>query len=91
MNIIRDINNVLTVEHKINGKMFARSYGKNENYIERDNVQYSEAIDPIEFAEERVYVETDIPIENENATSIDDVGKWTEIDAPIEDEEGEWE
>ena len=84
--IIREINNVRTEKYEINGKMFARSYGKNENYIERDNVQYSEAIDPIEFAEERVYVETDIPIENENATSIDDVSNWTEIDAPREDD-----
>ena len=65
MKIIRDINNVLTVEHEINGKIFARSYGKNGNYIERDNVQYSEAIDPIEYENERIYTETVLPIESE--------------------------
>ena len=49
----------------INNKNFIKTYSDIGMMIERDGVQYSEAIDPIEFAEERVYVETDIPIENE--------------------------
>lgn len=32
-------------------------------YIERDGVQYSEAIDPSEFG--RTYTETDVPIEDD--------------------------
>ena len=71
--IIRDINNVLTVEHEVNGKMFARSYGKNGFYIELDGEMYSEAIDPTEYKDERIYTETDIPIEkvSEEATIED--------------------
>lgn len=49
----------------IGSKKFIRNYSDKGMYIERDNVQYSEAIDPIEFAEERIYTETDIPIESE--------------------------
>ena len=49
----------------IGSKKFVRNYSDKGMYIERDNVKYEEAIDPIEFAEERVYTETDIPIESE--------------------------
>ena len=35
-------------------------------YIEREGVQYSEAIDPIGFISERIYTETNIPIENDD-------------------------
>lgn len=70
----------------IKDKQFIKTYSDKGMMIERDGVQYSEAIDPIEFAKDRVYVETDIPIENENATSIDNVSNWTEIDATIEDD-----
>ena len=49
----------------INNKQFIKTYSDKGMMIERDGVQYSEAIDPIEFAEERIYTETDIPIENE--------------------------
>ena len=80
---------IVREELTINNKNFIKTYSDKGMMIERDGVQYSEAIDPIEFAEERVYVETDIPIENENATSVWNVDKWTEIEAPIEDEEGE--
>lgn len=49
----------------IGSKNFIRNYSDKGMMIERDNVQYSEAIDPIEFADERIYSETDIPIESE--------------------------
>ncbi len=49
----------------IGSKKFIRNYSDKGMMIERDNVQYSEAIDPIEFADERIYTETDIPIESE--------------------------
>ena len=39
--------------------------------VERENVQYSEAIDPIEFASERIYTETDIPIEGEPISDVE--------------------
>ena len=47
----------------INNKQFIKTYSDKGMMIERDNVQYSEAIDPIEFAKDRVYTETDVPIE----------------------------
>lgn len=46
----------------INETEFRRTYSDEGFMIERDGVQYSEAIDPIGF-EDRVYTETDIPIE----------------------------
>jgi hypothetical protein len=61
---LRHINNVTTSEVELaNGKHFAYSVGDNGNYIERDGVEYSEAYDPMEYWQERVYVETDKPIE----------------------------
>lgn len=46
----------------INDREFRRTYSDEGYMIERDGVQYSEAIDPIGF-EDRVYTETDIKIE----------------------------
>lgn len=40
-----------------------RTYSSIGNYIERDGVRYSEAIDPAEFG--RTYAETEEPIESE--------------------------
>ena len=56
---------IIKEEITINNKQFTKTYSDKGMMIERDNEQYSEAIDPIEFAEDRVYTETDIPIENE--------------------------
>ena len=42
-----------------------KQYSDKKVYIERDGVQYDAAIDPIQFADERIYTETDIPIESE--------------------------
>lgn len=38
-------------------------------YIERDGVQYEEAVDPIEYKDSRIYTETDETIEEVNTTS----------------------
>lgn len=46
----------------INDREFRRTYSDEGYMIERDGVQYSEAIDPIGF-EDRVYTETDVKIE----------------------------
>lgn len=48
---------------EISGRAFVKHYSDSGFYIERDGVQYSEAIDPSEFG--RTYTETDIPIEPE--------------------------
>ena len=45
----------------INERTLTRTYSDIGHYIERDGVQYSEAIDPADSG--RVYIETDIPIE----------------------------
>ena len=56
---------IIKEEITINNKQFTKTYSDKGMMVERDGVQYSEAIDPIEFAEERVYTETDTPIESE--------------------------
>ena len=48
-------------ELQINGRKFIKTYSSKGLMIERDGVQYGEAIDPAEF--KREYTETDIPIE----------------------------
>lgn len=53
---------VITENIEINGRQFIKNYSDSGFMIERDGVQYSEAIDPVGF-EDRVYVETDEPIE----------------------------
>ena len=49
----------------IKDEKFVKNYSDAGMYIERDGVMYEEAVDPIEFANERVYTETDIPIKSE--------------------------
>ena len=56
---------IIREEITINEKQFMKNYSDQNFYIQRDGIKYTEAIDPIEFAEEREYEETDIPIENE--------------------------
>jgi hypothetical protein len=48
----------------INGIEYNHTYSDAGFYIERDGVEYSDAIDPIDI--EREYIETDRKIENEN-------------------------
>ena len=52
---------ILREELIINGRQFVKTYSSKGLMIERDGVQYGEAIDPAEF--NREYKETDIPIE----------------------------
>ena len=47
------------------GAILNRTYSDQNMMIERDGVRYSEAVDPAEL--NRVYTETDEPIEVENA------------------------
>ena len=54
---------ILTESLTINNKQFTKTYSSSGFMVERDGVQYSEAIDPSEFG--RTYTETDIPVEAE--------------------------
>lgn len=54
---------IITEQLTINEKQFTKTYSDAGFMIERDGVQYSEAIDPSELG--RTYTETDIPIEPE--------------------------
>ena len=63
---------IVTEQLIINGKQFTKTYSDSGYMVERENVQYSEAIDPIEFASERIYTETDIPIEGEGDLTVTD-------------------
>lgn len=54
---------IKTEQLTINEKQFTKNYSDLGFMVERDGVQYSEAIDLSEFG--RTYTETDIPIEPE--------------------------
>lgn len=54
---------IKTEQLTINNKQFTKTYSSSGFMVERDGVQYSEAIDPSEFG--RTYTETDIPVEAE--------------------------
>lgn len=71
----------------INDKQFTRTYSDLDMMIERDGIQYSEAIDPTEYKDERVYTETDMPIEvdEEEATTEDYQNALRELGAQIND------
>lgn len=49
----------------IGNNSFIRTYSDAGFMITRDGVNYEEAYDPVEFAESRIYTETDIPIVTE--------------------------
>lgn len=52
----------------LNGRQYQRTYS-DTHMIERDGVQYSEAIDPIDSG--RTYTESDVPLETDEATEAD--------------------
>lgn len=54
---------IKTEQLTINNKQFTKNYSDAGFMIERDGVQYSEAIDPSELG--RAYTETDIPVESD--------------------------
>ena len=60
---------IKTEQLTINNKQFTKTYSDQNMMIERDGVQYSEAIDPSEFG--RTYTETDIPVEAEATTETE--------------------
>lgn len=61
---------IKTEQLTINDKQFTKSYSDSGYMIERDGVQYSEAIDPTELG--RTYTETDVPIEGETGLTVSD-------------------
>ena len=52
----------------IDGRQLRRTWSDAGFMIERDGAVYSEAVDPVEF--DRVYTETDIPVEPESTDEI---------------------
>ena len=60
---------IKTEYFEINGRAFIRAYSDAGMMVERDGVMYSEANDPAEFG--RVYTETDVAVESEEATEAD--------------------
>ena len=62
---------IVTEQLIINDRQFTKTYSDSGFMVECDGAQYSEAIDPIEFASERIYTETDIPIEGEPISDIE--------------------
>ena len=54
---------------RADGVVLNRTYSDNGMMIERDGVRYSEAVDPAEL--NRKYIETDEPVEDEEATEAD--------------------
>ena len=60
---------IKTEQLTINNKQFTKTYSDVGFMVERDGVQYSEAIDPSEFG--RTYTETDMPVEAEATTETE--------------------
>ena len=54
---------IIQTTKEINGVVYDYAYSDSGYMIERDGARYSEAIDP--FNSDRVYIETDEPIEIE--------------------------
>ena len=52
----------------VDGRQLRRTWSDAGFMIERDGAMYSEAVDPAEF--DRVYTETDIPVEPESTDEI---------------------
>ena len=62
----------MIVEEKITIKQndYIKRYSDQGLYLERDGIMYEEAIDPYELKDERIYTETDIPIEPEEELKL---------------------
>lgn len=59
----------------VDGRQLCRTWSDAGFMIERDGAVYSEAVDPAEF--DRIYTETDIPVESESKDEIVSVGGGT--------------
>lgn len=57
---------IITEKIIINGKEFNRTYSSLGNFIERDGVEYAEAVELLDYTRE--YNETDKPLPVEEAT-----------------------
>ena len=57
---------VIQTTKEVGGVVYDYAYSDAGMMIERDGVQYSEAVDPAELG--RTYIETDIPISEETET-----------------------
>lgn len=57
----------------IDGKQFVYNHSNENYFIERDGVMYSEAYDPIEFQNERIYTETSIKIQEESDETEEEI------------------
>lgn len=60
---------IIAEQITINDRQFTKTYSDSGYMVARDGAQYSEAIDPAEFG--RTYTETDIPIDGEAASEIE--------------------
>lgn len=61
---------------KLNDTNFTKTYSDAGFYIERNGINYTEAIDPL--ASCREYTETSIPVETESATTEEQLRQVTE-------------
>ena len=59
----------------VDGRQLRRTWSDAGFMIERDGAVYSEAVDPVEF--DRVYTETENPVESESEDEIVSVGGGT--------------
>ena len=65
---------------KINGRDFIKRYSDEDFYLEREECLYEEALDPYELKDERIYTETDIPIEHPETEPEEDTLNIEETD-----------
>lgn len=56
---------IVTKRLTIDGKYYQKTWSDIDHFIEREGILYSEAIDPWNKREERVYTETEIPFDPE--------------------------
>ena len=54
---------VIREDVEMNGNHFVKNHSDAGMYIERDGIRYIEALDPMPWAEDRIYNETDEPID----------------------------
>lgn len=71
------------------GIQYDHTYSDRGMMIERDGVQYADAVDPLNSG--RIYTETDIPIEqdepSDEATEADYINALRELGVAIDEEE----
>lgn len=55
----------------IDGSAFVRTYSDAGMCVMRDGVLYQDALDPAEYADARVYTESNVPLDQETAADDD--------------------